>query len=68
MLKMKERKNVRGSWQWSRTWGVARLLGLRGIPPHPHSSKGRVAPPPSIVNGNVMLLELSSYRTEMLWA
>ena len=25
---------------WSRPWGVARLLGLRGVPPHPHPSEG----------------------------
>ena len=26
--------------QWSRPWGVARLLGLRGVPPLPHPRKG----------------------------
>ena len=25
---------------WSRPWGVARLLGLHGLPPCPHSSEG----------------------------
>ena len=25
---------------WSRPWGVARLSGLRGVPPRPHSSEG----------------------------
>ena len=25
---------------WSRPWGVARLLGLRGVPPRPHPSEG----------------------------
>ena len=25
---------------WSRPWGVARLLGLCGVPPHPHPSEG----------------------------
>ena len=25
---------------WSRPWGVARLLGLRGVPPSPHPSEG----------------------------
>ena len=25
---------------WSRTWGVARLLGFHGLPPCPHPSKG----------------------------
>jgi len=25
---------------WSRPWGVARLLGLRRVPPRPHPSKG----------------------------
>ena len=25
---------------WSRTWGVARLLGLHGLPPCPHPRKG----------------------------
>ena len=25
---------------WSRPWGVSRLLGLHGLPPCPHSSKG----------------------------
>ena len=25
---------------WSRPWGVARLLGLRGVPPRPHPRKG----------------------------
>ena len=25
---------------WSRSWGVARLLGLRGVPPRPHLSEG----------------------------
>ena len=25
---------------WFRPWGVVRLLGLRGLPPCPHSSKG----------------------------
>ena len=25
---------------WSRPWGVARLLGLHGVPPCPHPSKG----------------------------
>ena len=25
---------------WSRSWGVARLLGLRGLPPYPHHSRG----------------------------
>ena len=25
---------------WSRPWGVARLLGLREIPPRPHPSEG----------------------------
>ena len=25
---------------WSRPWGVARLLGLRGVPPRSHSSEG----------------------------
>ena len=25
---------------WSRPWGVARLLGLHGLPPCPHRSKG----------------------------
>ena len=25
---------------WSRLWGVARLLGLRGAPPRPHPSEG----------------------------
>ena len=25
---------------WSRPWGVARLLGLRRVPPRPHSSEG----------------------------
>jgi len=25
---------------WSRPWGVARMLGLRGVPPHPHPSEG----------------------------
>ena len=25
---------------WSRPWGVARLLGLCGVPPRPHSSEG----------------------------
>ena len=25
---------------WSRPWGVAQLLGLRGVPPRPHPSKG----------------------------
>ena len=25
---------------WSRPWGVARLLGLRGVPPRPHLSEG----------------------------
>jgi len=25
---------------WSRPWGVARLLDLRGVPPRPHPSKG----------------------------
>ena len=25
---------------WSRPWGVARLLGLHGLPPCPHPSKG----------------------------
>ena len=24
---------------WSRPWGVARLLGLRGVPPRPHPSE-----------------------------
>ena len=27
---------------WSRPWGVARLLGLRGVPPRPHPSEGVV--------------------------
>ena len=32
---------------WSRPWGVARLLGLRGVPPRPPSlGRGRVVPPP----------------------
>ena len=25
---------------WSRPWGVAQLLGLCGVPPHPHPSEG----------------------------
>jgi len=25
---------------WSRPWGVARLLGLHGVPPRPHPSEG----------------------------
>ena len=25
---------------WSRSWGVARLLGLHGLPPYPHASEG----------------------------
>ena len=25
---------------WSRPWGVARLFGLRGVPPRPHPSEG----------------------------
>ena len=25
---------------WSRPWGVARLSGLRGVPPRPHPSEG----------------------------
>ena len=25
---------------WSRSWGVARLLGLHGLPPCPHPSEG----------------------------
>ena len=25
---------------WTRPWGVARLLGLRGVPPRPHPSEG----------------------------
>ena len=25
---------------WSRPWGVARLLGLHGLPPYPHPSEG----------------------------
>jgi len=25
---------------WSRPWGVARLLVLRGVPPRPHPSEG----------------------------
>ena len=25
---------------WSRSWGVAQLLGLRGVPPRPHPSEG----------------------------
>ena len=25
---------------WSRIWGVARILGLDGLPPRPHSSEG----------------------------
>ena len=25
---------------WSRPWDVARLLGLHGVPPHPHPSEG----------------------------
>ena len=25
---------------WSRLWGVARLLGLHGLPPYPHPSEG----------------------------
>jgi len=25
---------------WSRPWGLARLLGLRGDPPRPHLSEG----------------------------
>ena len=25
---------------WSRSWGVARLLGFRGLPPCPHPSEG----------------------------
>jgi len=25
---------------WSRPWGMAQLLGLRGVPPHHHSSEG----------------------------
>jgi len=25
---------------WSRPWGVARLLGVRGVPPRPHPSEG----------------------------
>ena len=25
---------------WSRPWGVARLLGLRGVPPRPHPQEG----------------------------
>ena len=25
---------------WSRPWGGTRLLGLRGVPPHPHPSEG----------------------------
>jgi len=31
---------------WSRPWGVARLLGSRGVPPRPHPSKGVRPPPP----------------------
>ena len=32
---------------WSRPWGVARLLGLRGVPSaHPSLGRGRVVPPP----------------------
>ena len=27
---------------WSRPWGVARLLGLHGLPPCPHSSRGGI--------------------------
>jgi len=27
-------------WPLSRPWGVARLLGLRGVPPLPHPSEG----------------------------
>jgi len=27
-------------WPWSRPWGVARLLCLRGVPPRPHPSEG----------------------------
>jgi len=25
---------------WSKPWGVARLLDLRGVPPRPHPSEG----------------------------
>ena len=25
---------------WSRPWGFSQLLGLRGLPPYPHISKG----------------------------
>ena len=34
------RMRLSNSQLWSRPWGVARLLGLRGLPPCPHPSKG----------------------------
>ena len=39
------RKSIFGSYLsildlWSRPWGVARLLGLHGVPPRPHPSEG----------------------------
>ena len=39
------RKSISGSSPsildpWFRPWGVARLLGLRGVPPRPHPSEG----------------------------
>jgi len=48
LMKMHSCSNVARSIfdLWPRPWGVARLLGLRGVPPRPHSfGMSRVATP-----------------------
>ena len=45
VLPLNLRKSIFGSSLfildlWSRPWGVARLLGFRGVPPRPHPSEG----------------------------
>jgi len=48
---------------WSRPWGVARLLGLRGVPPRPPSfGRGRVAPPPCFNSVFASDLHLKSHK------
>ena len=45
---------------WSRSWGVARLLGLHGLPPCPHPSEGVGN------NNNTLFLHFSESSLELL--
>ena len=45
---------------WSRPWGVARLLGLRGVPPRPHLLEGSGSTTTTVINRCQFISECES--------